>query len=122
MRKVLVLVAALVLVATPAAAQNPQNPRTVVFTASADHTPTMTYSIWFLATGATVPTQEAVLGTGTPATDGTLTFTFNSSPLAFGTNYTLEIKACVGTVCSPWSDPSNPFDRVPGKPGRPVIR
>jgi hypothetical protein len=102
--------------------EKPKNPREGTFTASVDHAQLDKYIVGFFAPGASSPVQTQDIGK--PAPDGTNTcaFTFNSQPLTFGADYVARVKAVAGTAESAWSEVSNPFDRVPGPPGKPVIR
>jgi len=100
----------------------PQNPREGTFTASPDHAQIDKYVLGFFLPGATTPVQTQDLGKPVPDGANVCTFTFNSQPLSFGADYTGKVKAVAGTAESEWSLASNPFDRVPGPPGKPVIR
>ena len=111
----------LILAATAVGAQTVTNPTGVTFTASTDHATVTGYSLGFFASGATTPTQEVNLGKGTPDAQNTIAAAIDSKPLGFGT-YTAKVRAVAGRLSSPWSDPSNPFSRVPGQPGVPAVR
>lgn len=114
---------ALLAFAGSASAQSkPTNPREGTFTASADHAALDKYVIGFFAPGATSPVQTQDIGKPVPDGTSTCTFTFNSQPIGFGVDYTAKVKAVAGTAESEWSLASNFFDRVPGPPGKPVIR
>ena len=52
----------------------------------------------------------------------TITSTLNVMPLTFGAAYIAKVKAIAGAVASDWSTASNPFDRVPGPPSKPVVK
>jgi hypothetical protein len=119
---VVFLVFLLLAFAASAFAQKPQNPRDGTFTASVDHAALDKYVIGFFAPGAQSPTQTQDIGKPVPDAVNVCTFTFNSQPLTFGIDYVARVKAVAGTAESAWSDVSNPFDRVPGPPGKPVIR
>jgi len=124
MKRVLLIVAALaLLVPSLALAQTtPRNPREVTFTASLDHAQIDSYRIGYFLAGATDPVQETDLGKPTPDATQTCLATINTQPLAFGAAYTAKIRAIAGDVSSEWSTPSNPFDRVPGPPSKPVVK
>jgi hypothetical protein len=125
MKKILIafLTFTLLGVASAALAQTkPQNPREGTFTASVDHAQASSYLLGFFRPGATEPVQTQDIGKPVPDATNTCTFTFNSQPLAFGVDYVARIKTLAGGAESAWSDVSNPFDRVPGPPGKPVIR
>lgn len=110
------------LVALPAGAQTIKNPSVATFTASVDHAQITKYVIGYFATGATSPVQTADLGKPTPDATNTCTVTLNTMPLTFGANYTAKVKAIAGTAESDWSEASNPFDRAPGPPSKPVVK
>jgi hypothetical protein len=121
--KRLVLVAVLVLMAGAAQAQTVLNPRSVEFDPSFDHAVVTSYVIGYFLPGATEPVQTADLGKpeADPAT-GKCTVQINTQPLGFATGYVARVRAVAGDVIGEWSDLSNPFNRVPGKPGGPVVK
>lgn len=97
------------------------NPTGAEFTASPDHATITSYEIgWFLG-GATSPVSTVDLGKPTPNASNVCTVVINVMPLPFN-EYTAKVRAKAGTVYSEWSDPSNPFQRVPGRPGGPVVK
>jgi hypothetical protein len=112
------------LVASVAVAQQtkPTNPREGTFSASPDHAQLDRYVLGFFLPGAASPVQTQDIGKPTPDGSGVCTFTFNSQPLTFGVDYVAKVKSVAGAAESGWSEASNPFDRVPGSPGKPVIR
>lgn len=125
MKKVILVALAFLLLgfaATAFAQTKPVNPREGSFTASLDHAQIDKYVIGFFAPGATSPVQTQDLGKPVPDATQTCAFTFNSQPLSFGIDYVARVKAVAGTAESPWSEVSNPFDRVPGPPGKPAIK
>jgi hypothetical protein len=115
------LVVAFVLVAALASAQAVINPTAVSFTASADHSRLTKYVIGYFAAGATDPMQQYDLPLGTPDPTNTVLLPISSTPLGFGA-YTAKMKACADTICSEWSEASNPFTRAPMPPAAPVLR
>lgn len=117
-----VVLAAIVLAAPVASGQTVINPSTVTFTASADHATLDRYVIGFFAPGASTPMQEVDLGKGTPDATQTIALAINTRPLVFGVNYVAKVRAVAGAASSEWSDASNPFSRVPGKPGGPALK
>jgi len=119
---IVALVVAGVLAAGPVAAQTIRNPSVATFTASPDHAQIDSYQIGFFLPGAADPVQTANLGKPTPDAAQTCTVTLNTQPLTFGAAYTAKVKAVAGAVASDWSEASNPFDRVPGKPSKPVVK
>lgn len=101
----------------------PPNPRTVEFTPSPDHAAATSYTIGYFLPGATDPVQTASIGKPTPNASNVCSATINVMPLTFGIDYTAKIKTIISAgVESSWSEPSNPFDRVPGPPGKPVAK
>lgn len=123
MKRLLFGVLMILLVASVAQAQTkPVNPREGTFTASADHALIEEYVIGFFRPGTTTPALTQFIGKPAPDATNTCTFTFNSQPLGFGVDYVARVKAVAGGAESPWSEVSNPFDRVPGPPARVVIK
>ena len=121
--KILTFVVVVVLLAaSPSFAQSLPNPTGAEWTCSADHTAVTSYEIgWFLAAAAS-PVSTVDLGKPTGPT--LCTAAINVMPLAFA-EYSAKVRAKVaGTpaVYSEWSDPSNLFQRVPGKPGTVVVK
>jgi hypothetical protein len=110
--------------ASAALAQDkPNNPREGTFTVTPeDYAQTTKYVIGFFLPGAASPVQTQDIGKPPIDASGLVTFTFNSQPLSFAYDYSAKVKAAAGAIESPWSDASNPFDRTPGKPGKPVIK
>ena len=116
------LVFALLGFAAVASAQSIRNPSVATFTASPDHAQVSSYQIGYFLPGATDPVQTADVGKPTPDATNTCTITLNVQPLGFGAAYIAKVKALAGTVASDWSEASNPFDRVPGRPTKPVVK
>ncbi len=101
----------------------PPNPRTVEFTPSPDHAAATSYTIGYFLPGATDPVQTASIGKPTPNASNVCSATINVMPLTFGIDYIAKLKTIISAgVESSWSEPSNPFDRVPGPPGKPVAK
>lgn len=122
MRQRLGFIAFLLLFALPASAQSVVNPSAVTFTVSTDHADITSYTLGYFAPGATLPLQEVDLGKPTPVAL-VATVPINVKPLGWVTGYTVKVKAVASaTVMSEWSEPSNFFDRKPGKPGGPVVK
>jgi hypothetical protein len=119
---IVALVFALLGFASSALAQTIRNPSVATFTASVDHAQLSSYSIGFFLPGATDPVQTSDLGKPTPDATQTCTVTLNVMPLTFGAAYVAKVKAVAGAVSSDWSTASNPFDRVPGPPSKPVVK
>jgi hypothetical protein len=108
--------------ASAAVGQTITNPSVATFTASVDHAQVTSYTIGYFLPGATAPLQTADLGKPTPEATQTCMVTLNTMPLTFGAAYVAKVKALAGTVASDWSTASNPFDRVPGPPSKPVVK
>jgi hypothetical protein len=99
----------------------PGNPTGAEFTPSPDHAAVSQYEIgWFLS-GAVDPLSITDIGKPTPDQNNVCRVTINVMPLPFN-QYTAKIRAKAGDVYSEWSEPSNVFMRIPGKPGTPVIK
>ena len=97
------------------------NPTGAEFTPSPDHAAIDSYQIGYFLAGAAEPTTLVDLGKPVPDAGNLCQAPINVMPLTFG-DYTAKIRARVGTVWSEWSDPSNPFARIPGRPGGPVVK
>ena len=121
----LVFVLLCVVMVLPSAAQTVNNPTQVQWNPSADHSAVTSYEVAYFIGGAAAPVSPPVdLGKPTPDAQNVCTANINTQPLGFNT-YTAKMRAKVvvdaaTTLYSDWSDPSNPFQRVPGKPGKPV--
>ena len=122
MKKSMCYALGMLLVASTVFAQTLKNPSGAEFTASADHAQLTKYIIGFFLAGATDPVQTADLGKPTPDALNVIKVTINVMPLTFGASYTAKVKAIAGTAESVWSDASNPFDRAPGPPSKPVVK
>ena len=96
-----------------------KNPSGVSFT-SPDHATVTGYEVDVIdGSGAVV--QTIVTGKGTQAADGTVTLSLNLQPITFGV-YTLKVRAVAGSVKSIDSAASDPWERVPGPPSKPVVQ
>jgi hypothetical protein len=122
MKQVVLIFVILLTFAVAVSAQTIRNPSVCTFTASVDHAQITSYTIGYFLPGATDPVQTADLGKPTPDATSTITSTLNVMPLTFGAAYIAKVKAVAGAVASDWSTPSNPFDRVPGPPSKPVVK
>jgi len=118
----LLAVVALVLVAARGQTQtNIRNPTGYEFTASTDHTLIDRYDLDILNAAGTV-IQTLNIGKPTPNGTGLITGALNVQPITFGAGYSIQVRAIVGTVASDNAVSSNKFDRVPGKPGLPLLK
>lgn len=113
MKRMLLAVVGVLLVASSAQAQTVKNPTTAVFTVSADHAVVTKYELGFFMSGAAEPVQVADLGTGAPAGES-LTRPLPSFPI--GVTYVAKVRAYAGAIASDWSAESNPFFRTPAPP------
>ena len=122
MKRIVLILAVLVLVSAPVVAQTLPNPTGTEWTCSADHSAVTSYEIgWFLAGAASL---VSTVDLGKPTGPTQCAAAINVMPLAFA-EYTAKVRAKVaGTpiIYSEWSDPSNLFQRVPGKPGGVVVK
>lgn len=112
---------ALLGLAAVASAQTLKNPTGATFTPSADHVTITNYEIGWFLTGAVEPVSTLDIGKPTPDGTNTCAIAINVMPLAFN-EYVAKIRAKAGTVYSDWSDASNSFQRVPGRPGKPSVK
>ena len=114
-----VLVALLLLVAVPAAAQQPvANPTRIEFNHT-DHAQTDSYVVgYYTSDTAPAPLQESPLPK--PATCAPCAGLLPSRPTAFGL-YWVAVRAVAGALSSAWSN-RVPFDRVPVEPTALVVR
>lgn len=114
----------------------PINPGTVeVNPATADYGQIARLEIAFFAVGATQPVSAPLslgkppltaTGCTAPVVDPCVRTSINTMPVPFGLDYTAKVRAVAvvaGTdIFSEWSVASNPFDRAPGPPSKPVIK
>ena len=100
-------------------AENPVNPTRVCFIASSDHPIIDAYALdIFDMGGGLINTID--LGLPTPDANNWISWDMlNVMPVGFGL-YFCEVRALGGGVSSSPSDPSNNWDRAPGRPGGPV--
>lgn len=139
MRQYVIGLAALVALATAssvAAQTKPINPTIVEFNpVPSEYGSIVRAEIAYFISGATEPVQGAVslgkppltaTGCTAPAVDPCARVSINTQPVPFGFDYVAKVRVIAlqgaAEVASEWSDPSNPFDRRPGKPGGAVIR
>ena len=128
MKKIL-LTGLFLLVAGVAFAQKPVNPREVQFNDPNDYVLMTGWEIAFFLPGATEPVQgpqsigkPPVTSTGCVLVSPCIIGAINTQPIPFGLNYTAKVRGIAGEFVSEWSDPSGPFDRIPGKPGGTVVK
>lgn len=114
-----VIVAFGLLIASPAWAQNVKNPTLLTFT-SPDWAQVSSHEIEIIRTsdGSVIQT---LVDSG-PYTSEDISVSINVMPVAFG-EYVVKVRACSTTPCDGiLSDPSNLWNRAPGKPSRPVVQ
>jgi hypothetical protein len=111
--------------ATPAYAQTPpadvDNPSGIVFTASADHANVDSYELDILRPDGSV-LQTINIGKPTPDATQTCVAPLNVQPIAFGSGYSLRLRAKAGTAASDYTTSLNKFNRVPGGPSKLTAR
>lgn len=117
------LIATLLVIISASAteAQVLPNPTRAEFIASLDHAVISSYEIGWFLNGATSPVSVTSIGKPAPDASNLCSTPINVMPLPFN-EYTAKIRAIAGTMFSEWSDSSNPFQRVPGKPGKPAVK
>jgi hypothetical protein len=93
----------------------PKNPTEVIFTC-ADHDRDDQHELDIIRSSDGTVLQTILLGDPPADAAGLITAAINVQPIAFGT-YTAVARAVAGGVKSENSDPSNAWERVPGKPG-----
>jgi hypothetical protein len=108
--------------AVPASAQNITNPTTVIFTVSPDHAQLSKYVVGYFLSGASAPVTQNDLPLGTPNAQQEVSNPILLAGIPFIGGVTAKVKAVAGTMESPWSEPSNAFDRAPLPPGLPSVR
>lgn len=123
--KQFVLALGLVLAASTAYAQTPpvKNPTAIQFT-SADHNLTAVtgYEVDIVRSDAVVlQTLQVAKTSTTTLPDGSIRVPLNVQPIAFGT-YTVVVRTVAGAIKSDSSVPSDPWERVPGRPGKPTVQ
>ena len=118
----LVVLATVLVVATPVAAQVPpvKNPTGIAFTPSPDHAALTSYEADIRSSAGTV-VQTISLGKPAPNASGEIVVTLNVQPIAFGT-YTIVVRSLAGSLSGPPSVPSDAWERVPGAPSKPTMR
>lgn len=124
--KRILLAALMLMVPVLASAQTPlRNPGEVYFTPSDDHAILDSYVVGvFTSTTSMTSILEFNIGKPAPAADTfchSIIYNEVIKPLTWKADYIVRVKS-VGKdangnlVSGDWSDPSNPFDRAPGKP------
>lgn len=109
--------------AVPVTAQQPDvsNPSGVTFTASADHSAIDSYELDILRPDGSV-LQTLNLGKPQPDATNTCTAPLNVQPIAFGSGYSVRVRAKAGTAVSTYAVSENKFDRVPGGPSKVIVK
>ena len=115
MKRLVLVLVALLAFAVSVSAQAVINPGHVEYTASADHATLTKYVIGYFLPGATDPVQTADLAIVAPV-GGIISQVINSTPLTFGTGYTAKLQSWAGAVGGEWSLASNAFTRAPLPP------
>ena len=115
MKRIVLVLVALLAFAVSASAQAVINPGHVEYVPSSDHAVLTKYVIGYFLPGATDPVQTADLAVVAPVA-GVITQVINSTPLTFGTGYTAKLQSWAGGTGGEWSLPSNAFTRAPLPP------
>jgi len=97
-----------------------RNPSSVTFEPSADHANITNYELDILRPDGTV-LQTLNVGKPTPVTN-IITAPINVQPVAFGTGYSVRVRAIAGTAPSDYANSLNKFDRVPGGPSKVTVK
>lgn len=114
-----VIVLSGLLIASSAWAQNVKNPTLLTFTSS-DWATVTSHEIEIIRTSDGTVIQTLV--DNGPYTSEDISVSINVMPVAFG-EYIVKAKACSTSPCDGiQSDASNTWDRVPGKPSKPVVQ
>jgi hypothetical protein len=120
-----VSVVVLLLFSVPAFAQtvpaDVNNPSGVVFTPSADHANVDSYELDILRPDGSV-LQTINVGKPTPDANNQCSAPLNVQPVAFGTGYSVRLRAKAGTAASDYISSLNKFNRVPGSPSKPILK
>jgi len=98
-----------------------KNPASIQFT-SPDHALLTDYQIDFVtAAGAVIQTLTVPVAQVTVLPTGEILIALNVQPVAFGT-YTFVVRSVAGPDISENSEPSEPWQRVPGAPSQIVVK
>jgi hypothetical protein len=103
---------------TPAVMQtvpDVNNPSAVTFTPSTDHAAIDSYEMDILRPDGTV-LQTLNLGKPAPNASNECVAQVNVQPVGFGTGYSVRVRALAGTAASDYAVSVNKFNRVPGGP------
>ena len=119
MKAISVITTSILLLAAPAMAQVPpvKNPTGLEFTCP-DHATDTGHEVDVINSSGTIIQTLAV---GDPAeVAGKVTVKINVQPITFGT-YTFKVRALAGPIIGQDSVASDPWERVPGPPSKPVV-
>jgi hypothetical protein len=98
-----------------------KNPTQVEFT-SPDHALLSAYEVDIVRADSTVAqTLTIAASMGVVQPNGNIRLMLNVQPIAFG-QYTIVVRAVAGTLESDNSPASDPWERVPGAPSKPVVK
>jgi hypothetical protein len=116
------LVLLALVLAAPVYAQEAQvkNPSAVEFTPSVDHAVVTAYELDILRPDGSV-LQTINIGKSEPV-DGVCKASLNVQPVAFGRDYSVRLRAMVGTASSDYAVSENKFERAPGGPSKITIK
>ena len=116
MRYLLAILLLLVPVSSMAQVPPVKNPTGLEFTCP-DHTTDTGHEVDIIDSSGTV-VQTLTVG-DPPEVLGKVTVSLNVQPISFGT-YTFKVRATAGALESEDSVASDPWERVPGRPGKPT--
>lgn len=115
----IIILILLLLITTLVWAQNVKNPTLLTFT-SPDWAKVTSHEIEIIRTSDSVVIQTLV--DSGPYDNEDISVSINVMPVAFG-EYVIKARACSAAPCDGLqSDSSNSWDRVPGKPSKPVVQ
>lgn len=97
------------------------NPGTLSFIVSEDHALLNGYTAGFFLPGAEAPFMTVDIGKPVPDANGLAITPINTRPVKFDVNITVRLMSVAEGASSEWSEPSNPFDRKPGPPTKPIV-
>lgn len=97
-----------------------RNPRAVAFTCP-DHATDDAHEVAIVRESDGVTIQTLAGGDPAAGTTGEVEVALNVQPITFG-RYRVQVRAGAAGQWSDWSDPSEVWERAPGKPSGVVVR
>jgi hypothetical protein len=98
-----------------------KNPSGVEFTPSTDHALVDSYELDILRPDGSV-LQTINIGKPAPNAANVCAAPLNVQPVAFGTGYSVRVRAKAGTSASDYAVSVNKFERAPGGPAKVVAK